>query len=80
MFLELRIPFLLWKTNPPMCRYVTPIFGPSNYLQREIHFVYQSVAAVYEEGEFINVRPLLKTKGQYRVDESSDVYDTIEWL
>lgn len=44
-------------------------------------FVYQDVRGKnMSEGEFINMTPHKPNKGPLDVDESSDTYDTIEWL
>ena len=43
-------------------------------------FVYQDVRGKWmSEGEFEDVRPTLK-KGQKGIDESTDTYDTLDWL
>jgi putative CocE/NonD family hydrolase len=48
----------------------------SNYL-----FVYQDVRGRWmSEGEFVNVRPDIDNKTPKDIDESTDTYDTIEWL
>ena len=57
--------------------------GPSDELAREgFIFVYQDVRGrMMSEGEFINMTPFKdQKKGPRDVDESSDAYDTIEWL
>jgi putative CocE/NonD family hydrolase len=57
--------------------------GPSPLFMREgFIFVYQDVRGKYmSEGEFVDVRPQIDHKmGPKDVDESSDTYDTIEWL
>ncbi len=44
-------------------------------------FVYQDVRGKYmSEGEFIELSPLKLNKSMGDVDESTDTYDTIEWL
>jgi len=45
-------------------------------------FAYQDVRGTYmSEGEFVDVRPLLPPNRSPReADESSDTYDTVEWL
>ncbi len=54
--------------------------GPSSYLMRSGYiFVYQDVRGRWmSEGDFDNMRP--NVKGKKGIDESSDTYDTIEWL
>jgi len=57
--------------------------GPSEELARDgFIFVYQDVRGrMMSEGEFINVTPVKDVKnGPNDVDESSDTYDTIDWL
>ncbi|VTS02139.1 x-pro dipeptidyl-peptidase : Putative hydrolase, CocE/NonD family OS=Singulisphaera acidiphila (strain ATCC BAA-1392 / DSM 18658 / VKM B-2454 / MOB10) GN=Sinac_2220 PE=4 SV=1: Peptidase_S15: PepX_C [Gemmata massiliana] len=44
-------------------------------------FVYQDVRGRWmSEGEFVNVRPHNPAKKGKEIDESSDTYDTVEWL
>lgn len=57
--------------------------GPSEYFEKEgFIFVYQDARGRYmSEGEFQQVRPHRPDKkGPQDIDESSDTYDTIEWL
>ncbi|HEX8709108.1 MAG TPA: CocE/NonD family hydrolase [Pyrinomonadaceae bacterium] len=57
--------------------------GPSAAFAQEGYiFVYQDVRGrLMSEGEFVNVRPQLDVKsGPSQIDESTDTYDTIEWL
>lgn len=57
--------------------------GPSRHFQQERYiFVYQDVRGKFmSEGEFVDVRPHKpKKSGPTDIDESSDAYDTIEWL
>jgi putative CocE/NonD family hydrolase len=57
--------------------------GPSTLFAREgFIFVYQDVRGRnMSEGEFVNMRPQIANKrGAQDVDESSDTYDTIDWL
>lgn len=55
----------------------SPLFGKEGYI-----FAYQDVRGRWmSEGEFVNMRPYRPTKnGPNDVDESSDAWDTIEWL
>ncbi len=60
-----------------------PSLGPSEKFAREgFVFVYQDVRGRYmSEGDFMDMRPQIDHKrGPQDVDESSDTYDTIEWL
>jgi putative CocE/NonD family hydrolase len=56
--------------------------GPSEFFQKEkFIFVYQDVRGRYmSEGNFVNIRPHNPAKGQKDTDESSDTYDSIDWL
>jgi len=59
--------------------------GPSRYLMRDGYiFVYQDVRGRYmSEGKFDNMKPNIPgndPQNKKDVDESSDTYDTIEWL
>jgi len=59
------------------------ILGPSELLTRQgFIFVLQDVRGTYmSEGRFVNMTPHLAGKtGPEDVDESTDSYDTIEWL
>ncbi len=56
--------------------------GPSiNFLTEKFIFVIQDVRGRYmSEGEFDNMRAYIPNKTGKQIDESSDTYDTIEWL
>ena len=57
--------------------------GPSKYLMDEgYYFVYQDVRGRWmSEGTFDNMRPHVAAKKDTKdIDESSDTYDTIDWL
>jgi len=56
--------------------------GPSEKFAREgFIFAFQDVRGRYmSEGEFIEVTPHKENKGPIDFDESSDTYDTIDWL
>lgn len=50
-------------------------------MREEFIFVYQDVRGKWmSEGEFEDVRPVNKTKNKKAIDESTDTYDTLEWL
>ena len=55
----------------------SPKFGKEGFI-----FVYQDVRGRnMSEGEFDNMRPQIdQKKGNHDIDESSDTYDTIDWL
>lgn len=58
--------------------------GPSSerFMKEKFIFVYQDVRGRnHSEGTFVHVRPVIQNKtGPKDVDESTDTYDTIEWL
>jgi len=56
--------------------------GPSEHFLKEgVIAVYQDVRGRYlSEGEWVEVRPHNPRKGPKDIDESSDTYDTIDWL
>src|SRR4029079_14160348 len=55
----------------------SPVFGKAGYI-----FAYQDVRGRWmSEGEFVNMRPhLVQKNGPADIDESTDAWDTIEWL
>lgn len=55
----------------------SPLFSKSGYL-----FVYQDVRGRHSsEGDFVNMRPqLTDRRGPKEIDESTDTWDTIDWL
>ena len=54
----------------------SPLFQKAGYI-----FVYQDVRGKFmSEGEYVNMRPHIEGKKGNQFDESSDTYDTIEWL
>ena len=79
-------PILLNRT-PYTCRpygadqYRTMI-GPSPLFTKALYIVaYQDVRGRWmSEGEHVNMRPHNPKKGPKDIDESTDTYDTIEWL
>jgi putative CocE/NonD family hydrolase len=79
-------PFLLIRTPYNVAPYgvdqYPPRLGPSEHFQKEgFIFVYQDARGRYQsEGEFQQVRPFVPAKGPKDVDESTDTFDTIEWL
>ena len=57
--------------------------GPSEKFAKEgFIFAYQDVRGRWEsEGQFVNMQPFIPNKvGKENVDESSDAFDTIDWL
>ena len=79
-------PVLMLRT-PYSCRpygeALRSSLGPSALLAQDGYiFVYQDVRGCYlSEGQFVNMRPHIDGKrGPEDIDESTDTYDTIEWL
>lgn len=58
------------------------LIGPNELFAKEGYiFVYQDVRGRWmSEGEFADVRPDIENKTVKDIDESTDTYDTIEWL
>ena len=80
-------PFLLFRTPYSVGNYGTKnyrgVLGPNAlYADEEYIFVYQDVRGKFNsEGEFIVMKPHITNKQNSQdTDESSDTYDTIEWL
>jgi uncharacterized protein len=79
-------PFLITRTPYNIAPYGVDRYkdalGPSDHFQKEgFIFVYQDARGRYmSEGEFQQVRPFNPSKGPKDVDESTDTYDTIDWL
>ncbi|NIO28656.1 MAG: CocE/NonD family hydrolase [Candidatus Latescibacteria bacterium] len=82
-----KYPILLFRTPYSVRpygadRYKTQL-GPSEEYEKDgFIFVFQDVRGKYmSEGEFVNMRPHIdKKKDRSQIDESTDTYDTIEWL
>jgi putative CocE/NonD family hydrolase len=81
-------PILLWRTP-----YNVGPYGEDKYVKYKSdtwrHFVEEGYIIVFQdvrgrfmsEGEFVNMRPHISNKKDNKdIDESSDAYDTIEWL
>ena len=80
-------PFLLTRTPYSVAPYgvdnYRPTLGPSEHFEKEgFIFVYQDARGRHmSEGEFLQVRPFQPNKRTPKeIDESTDTYDTIEWL
>lgn len=79
-------PFMLMRT-PYSCapygvdKYPDSLRPGERYTRSGYIFVYQDVRGRWaSEGEFVNVRPHNPNKKGKEIDESSDTYDTVEWL
>ncbi|MGE0127438.1 MAG: CocE/NonD family hydrolase [Blastocatellales bacterium] len=82
-----KYPFMMTRTpysaGPYGAVAYRPSLGPSAAFAQEGYiFVYQDVRGTFmSEGEFEDVRPHIPNKKSPKdIDESSDTYDTIEWL
>ena len=80
-------PIMLYRTPYSVAPYGPDAYraslGPSTLFQQEkFIFVYQDVRGkLMSEGEFVDVRPHKpKKSGSKDIDESTDTYDTIDWL
>ena len=79
-------PFMLNRTPYSVAPYGIDNYreklGPSTYFQKSGYiFVYQDVRGRWmSEGTFQNVRPHNPKKGPKDFDESTDTFDSIEWL
>lgn len=79
-FILNRTPYAVGPYGPD--KYRTNL-GPSSLFIREGYiFVYQDVRGKWmSEGQFVDTRPFNPAKkGKNQIDESSDTYDTIDWL
>jgi hypothetical protein len=75
-----RTPYSVGPYDPAKSK---DVVGPSDVAMRDgFIVVYQDVRGCYmSEGQFVDVRPILDAhSGPKDVDESTDTYDTIEWL
>jgi putative CocE/NonD family hydrolase len=81
-----RYPIMLTRTPYSVRPYGPDAYprsiGPSEAMAREGYiFVYQDVRGRWmSEGQFVDARPFNPNKKGKAIDESSDTYDTIEWL
>jgi putative CocE/NonD family hydrolase len=78
--LMMRTPYSIWPYDKDT---ISSNLGPSRLFSDEGYiFVYQDVRGCYmSEGEFVDMRPHLDHKKTNKdIDESSDTYDTCEWL
>lgn len=78
-----KYPFMIKRTpysSQPYGGAYARVVGPSQYLEQSgFIFVHQDVRGRWmSEGQYDNMRP--HVAGDSAIDESSDTYDTIEWL
>lgn len=83
---DIAYPILLNRTPYSVAPYGPEKFrerlGPNEWTQSKGYiFVYQDVRGRYEsEGSFVHIRPYIPNKPKGAVDETTDTYDTIDWL
>ncbi len=83
-----KYPILMWRTPYSLefygkNKYKTYRWGSWHHLTKEKYIiVFQDVRGTFmSEGEFVQMRPQIPAKkGKKDIDESSDTYDTIDWL
>jgi putative CocE/NonD family hydrolase len=81
-----KYPMLLDRTPYSVAPYGPDNFktslGPDELFPREGYiFVYQDVRGCWmSEGEFEDARPYIPNKTGEQIDETSDTYDTVDWL
>lgn len=81
-----KYPFLMQRTCYSVAPYGEENFkkslGPNAFLLKDKYiFVYQDVRGRYmSEGTFTNMTPQVEHTAKTNVDESTDTYDTIDWL
>lgn len=81
-----KYPILMSRTPYSVAPYGPDKFktalGPDYQFAREGYiFVYQDVRGRWmSEGKFVDVRPEVAQYGKAKIDESTDTYDTIDWL
>ncbi|GAB4127608.1 MAG: CocE/NonD family hydrolase [Ignavibacteriales bacterium] len=78
-----KYPILIWRTPYSCNPYGDTSFTniPRHLAEEKFIFVYQDVRGKFmSEGEFVNMRPYIPNKTGKQIDESSDTYDTIDWL
>ncbi len=79
-------PILLYRTPYSIAPYgpdeYPEMLGPSPEFDEDGYiFAFQDVRGKFKsQGEFAVIRPLYREAGPARIDESTDNYDTIEWL
>jgi len=80
-------PILLWRTPYSVSPYGEDKF-PTRRLSSYLHFIEENYIIVFQDvrgkfmsdGTFVNMRPYIPNKTENQIDESSDAFDTIEWL
>jgi len=81
-----KYPILLWRTP-----YSVGPYGKGKFTRRlltYLHFVKEGYIIVFQDvrgkfmsgGEYVNMRPYIENKKPGETDESTDTYDTVDWL
>ncbi len=76
-------PILIWRTPYSCWPYGKDQYRnlPEELAKEKFIFVYQDVRGRFmSEGKFVNMRPYIPDKKRKQTDESSDAWDTEEWL
>ena len=79
-------PIMLQRTGYSVAPYGLDLYraalGPSDLFAREkFIFVYQDIRGRYlSEGDYVVIRPQKPVKGPKDTDESTDAWDTVDWL
>ena len=77
-------PILIWRTPYSCWPYGKDNFRqlPEELAKEKFIFVYQDVRGRFmSEGKFVNMRPYIPNKkSNKQTDESSDAWDTVDWL
>lgn len=80
------LPILLTRTPYSVAPYGDENYpkhlGPNGFAEEKFIFAFQDVRGRFmSEGEFVDVRPIKDAlNGPKDIDESTDTYDTIDWL
>lgn len=74
-----RTPYSVAPYGPDLLK---TTLGPSDAFEKEkFIFAYQDVRGRFmSEGTYVPIRPQIPNKGPKDIDESTDAYDTIDWL
>jgi putative CocE/NonD family hydrolase len=81
-----KYPMLMQRTCYSIAPYGEEKFkeslGPNSFLENDKYiFIYQDVRGRYmSEGLFTNMTPQVEHKAKKNIDESTDTYDTVDWL
>jgi uncharacterized protein len=75
------LPFLITRTPYGADRAAKGFAESKNVFDSQYLFVYQDLRGRYKsEGTFVMMRPVRDRRDSKAIDESTDAYDTVEWL